>query len=252
MGFTKLDDAFASSSIFSLGLSVVGFWAYLMSQADSRGVVTATVPDMAARCRVTPEQVEEFLDLLQQPDRWSRTPDNEGRRIAVTREPEWAVILLNHGKYRERDHTAAERQRRHRLSRRDTRDVTPEPVTSRKQKTEAEAEAEAENGRTEVPAPPPPDPRPEHERVRGSNFREASDLEVKILRAVRQISERTERPAWEVCRQVTAYKRKDGTMSAGVEDPSRLGSILARQKALEDATWWLEELEKGATDGKAG
>jgi hypothetical protein len=29
-----------------------------------------------------------------------------------------------------------------------------------------------------------------------------------------------------------------------VEDPARLGSILARQKALEDAEWWISELDK--------
>ena len=94
------------------------------------------------------------------------------------------------------------------------------------------------------------DPRPEHERIRGSNFREASDLDVKILQAVRRISERTGTPAWEACRKVTSYKRPDGSMTKGVEDPARLGSILARQKALEDAEWWLAELDKEAAGGK--
>lgn len=234
MGFTKLDDAFASSSIFSLGLSVVGFWAYLMSQADSRGVVRATVPDMAARCRVTPEQVEEFLSLLQQPDRWSRTPDNEGRRIAVVREPEWAVILLNHGKYRERDHTATERQRRHRLSRRDTRDVTPETVTSRKQKTEAEAETERR--KEQPPALPPAD---RAERA----IRQSTDaLRTRLYALVSEMVEADpkQRDPTELMRLVTAYEKQDGSRVRGVVNAALL-SHERLERSIADAEAQLEE-----------
>lgn len=158
MGFTKLDDAFASSSIFSLGLPVVGFWAYLLSQANAEGIVTATVPDMAARCRVTPEQIEEFLELLQKPDRWSRTPDNEGRRIAVTHDPEWAVILLNHGKYRwardpeRRREQVREAVRRHR----EGKPCKPGVITGNHGKPKQKTEAEAEERTNVLPEAPPP------------------------------------------------------------------------------------------------
>ena len=246
MGFTKLDDAFASSSIFSLGLDVVGFWAYLMSQADSRGRVTATVPDMAARCRVTPERVEEFLSMLQQPDRWSRTPDNEGRRVEVVREPEWAVILLNHGKYRERDHSAAERQRRHRASRtsrRDSRDVTPEAVTSRKQKTEAEAETE---GRKESHSYIPPTQRAEqavNDTVRSLHLR----LGELICKLSEHPNSRRMVPDWS--RAVTSYDRQDGTKVRGVPDWRTIYSIDRLERSIADAEWHLAELEKGGGDG---
>ena len=87
------------------------------------------------------------------------------------------------------------------------------------------------------------DPRSPEDRVRGSNFREAAELDSKILRAVRRLSELSGEPAWKWCRRVTSYKRPDGTMSAGVEDPGRLGSVLAREKALTDAEVWLAKLE---------
>lgn len=93
------------------------------------------------------------------------------------------------------------------------------------------------------------DDRTEAERVRGSNFRAAADLDIQILRAVHEISERTGQSAWKVVREVTSYKRRDGTMSAGVEDPSRLGSILAREKALEDALAWIAHLDGEAKSG---
>ncbi len=87
--------------------------------------------------------------------------------------------------------------------------------------------------------------RAEAERIRGSNFRAAADLDVKILRACRAISEKTGEEMWKVIRRVTSYRRRDGSQSAGVEDPSRLGSVLAREKALEDAQAWIEHLDAG-------
>ncbi len=117
------------------------------------------------------------------------------------------------------------------------------PPLSETESPPAPAPAPAPYASTEVRTAPA-DQRPPEAQIRGSNFREAVDLETKILRAVREISELTGEPAWQVCRRVTSYKRKDGTMTTGVEDPARLGSILARQKALEDAEWMLSELKK--------
>lgn len=85
------------------------------------------------------------------------------------------------------------------------------------------------------------DPRPPEAQVRGSNFRAAADLDVKILRGLRELEDLTGEPAWKLCRKVTSYKRPSGEMTAGVEDPSRLKSVLAREKALADLEWWLEK-----------
>lgn len=239
-GFVKLDSNILDSSIWAESAETRIVWLTMLAMADSEGMVRATAPGIARSARVSIEAVRLALATFEAPDEDSRTLAHDGRRIERV---DGGYILLNYLKYRDKDYTAAERMRRYRERQRE-RSVTP-PLRS---VTQAEAEAEAKNGRTEAPA----DQRPPEAQVRGSNFREASDLEIKILRAIRQIAERTGRPAWEVCRKVTSYKRRDGEMSAGVEDPARLGSILARQKALEDAEWWLAELDKGATDGKAG
>lgn len=111
MPFTKLDSEFASSSLFAHGLEVVGFFAYLLSCADAEGKIAAAVPDMAARCRVPETRVLELLAILEKPDPWSRTPDNEGRRIRIDREPRWSVVLLNYEAVRQGD-SSAERVRR--------------------------------------------------------------------------------------------------------------------------------------------
>jgi len=242
MPFTKLNANFASSSIFKLGLDVVGFWAYLLSVADGKGQVTATVPDMAVRCRVDEERVLAMLALLEGPDKWSRTPDNSGQRLRVEREPEWCVHLLNYAKYRAQDNTQAERARKYRdrqaASRRDGVTVCDASASVLRTDVVSESVVSVEGG---VGG----DPRSPEDQVRGSNFRAAAELDIQILRACREIAGKTGEPAWKVMRRVTSYRKPDGEMSAGVEDPSRLGSVLARQKALEDARAWVAHLDAG-------
>ena len=252
-GFTKLFSGLVHSTVWREEMHVKVVWITMLALADRKGHVLASMPGLADASRVSLEQCEDALKRLASPDKHSRTKEHEGRRIKDV-DGGWA--LLNYTKYREmRDDENRRQQIREAQAR--FRERHPEVIKVSRGKppssqAEAEAEAEAENGRTEPPATSPADPRPEHERIRGSNFREASDLEVKILRVVKKISDQTGKPAWEVCRQVTSYKRKDGAMTAGVEDPARLGSILARQKALEDAEWWLAKLDKERADGATG
>lgn len=109
----------------------------MLAMAERDGYVGASVGGLAARSGVTIEQCREALDLFLAPDLDSRTPDNEGRRIAVA-ERGW--LILNYGKFRDqRDMLAkreqdAERQRRHRAKAQPSRnvtDVTPGHTRSR-------------------------------------------------------------------------------------------------------------------------
>jgi len=84
-----------------------------------------------------PEDIQHGLDALEklgEPEQSSRTPDFDGRRLVRV---DGGYIVLNFGKYRERDYTAAKRQRRYReRHKNDSNAVTPlhNAVTSRKQK----------------------------------------------------------------------------------------------------------------------
>lgn len=102
------------------------------------------------------EDMEAGMDALEklgEPEESSRTPDFDGRRLVRVN---GGYIVLNYGKYRERDYTAAERQKRYR-ERKKSNAVTSASnavtsrqsnVTSRKQKqsTEAEKKKEGANG----------------------------------------------------------------------------------------------------------
>ncbi len=89
------------------------------------------------------------LEKLGEPEQSSRTPDFDGRRLVRV---DGGYVILNYGKYRERDYTAAERQQRYRdkhkanetpKRKRNAVTSTSNGVTSRNI-THAEAEAEAD------------------------------------------------------------------------------------------------------------
>jgi hypothetical protein len=79
------------------------------------------------------------LERLCGPEEASRSPEFEGRRLARVN---GGYIVLNFIRYRDKDHTAATRQRRFRDRKRNTVTSLRHPVTSRNI-TQAEAEAEA-------------------------------------------------------------------------------------------------------------
>ena len=88
------------------------------------------------------------LERLGSPDQESRTPDYDGRRMVRV---DGGYLILNYQKYRDKDHTAAERQRRYRERQKTLRcnvvDVT-------RNITQAEAEVEADINKTPMSGKP--------------------------------------------------------------------------------------------------
>ncbi len=149
MGYTKLDANLVTSSIWSEDDKTLRVWVYLMARAGANGSVLDTIPAIARACGYDNATVDAILKKLAAPDEYSRTPDMEGRRICITTVPEFSINLVNHSKYRHKDHTHAARQKKYRDGKRDARDaslpsrVTPSD-TSIRQKTKAEVSTETE------------------------------------------------------------------------------------------------------------
>lgn len=114
MGFTKLDCNIVTSSVWAEDHETLRVWIYLLALADAAGRVRVTIPALAMQCGVTIERARAILDRFASPDPASRSPKNEGRRIRIDRNPEFAIVLLNHHDYRKKDYTHAARQRRYR------------------------------------------------------------------------------------------------------------------------------------------
>ena len=101
----------------------------MLAMSDRKGRVWASIPGLANRARVSLEDTEVALNTLSSPDKYSRTPDHEGRRI----EPiDGGWVLLNHEKYRSiRDEeTTREVARNHMRRKRANVDVKGEQLTT--------------------------------------------------------------------------------------------------------------------------
>lgn len=164
IGYTKLFSSIVTSTIWVESDRTRIVWITMLAMADRNGEIQASIPGLARLAGVPIPDCEEALAKFIAPDRYSRTPDDEGRRIEKI-EGGWA--LLNHAKYREmasRDDSKAantERQRRHREKEKRNGIVTPcnatvtpsnVKVTHPLHIAEAEAEAEARNTHT-APVP---------------------------------------------------------------------------------------------------
>jgi hypothetical protein len=114
VAYTKLDENLVTSSVWSEDDKTLRVWVYLMARAGANGAVLDTVPAIARACNYDLATVDGILAKLAGPDPYSRTREHEGRRIAILHDPEFAIYLLNHGKYRGKDHTSAHRQRDYR------------------------------------------------------------------------------------------------------------------------------------------
>jgi hypothetical protein len=143
MAFVKLDCNLITSTVWTENSDTRVVWIYLLVSADSNGVVRVTVPGIAIQCGLSVDVVRAALERFASPDPDSRTSKNEGRRIRIEREPQFEIHLLNYGRYRAKDHTAAARKRRQRereKRERVTRDSRDSHAASQRV-TQAEAEA---------------------------------------------------------------------------------------------------------------
>jgi hypothetical protein len=96
-GYTKLFNSILASTIWRSDDKTRLVWITMLAMADKHGAVEGSVPGLADFAHVSLEDCEGALLKLQEPDRWSRTQEHEGRRIEVI-DGGWRI--LNHAKYR--------------------------------------------------------------------------------------------------------------------------------------------------------
>ena len=73
-------------------------WITLLAMKDRDGVVHGSVPGLAHLAGVSVEECERALEKFKSPDKWSRSQENEGRRI---KDVDGGWVVLNHVKYRD-------------------------------------------------------------------------------------------------------------------------------------------------------
>lgn len=96
-GWTKLDHNIIHSTVWKTPPHIKHTWTTMLILADKNGYVGASIPGLADQTGFSLEQTEEALEFFQRPDKYSRTKDNEGRRIT---EMDGGWKILNFEKYR--------------------------------------------------------------------------------------------------------------------------------------------------------
>ena len=97
-GYTKLFSSIVTSSIWTEDDRTRIVWITMLALSDQHGEVQASIPGLARIAAVSVEDCEAAIAKFLAPDPYSRTKDDDGRRIE-TIEGGWS--LLNHAKYRE-------------------------------------------------------------------------------------------------------------------------------------------------------
>ena len=154
--YTKLFGSIISSTIWTEDDQTRILWITLLAMADKNGEIQGSIPGLARIAGINIEDAKKAFHKFLSPDPYSRTKDDEGRRLEEV-EGGWA--LINHAKYRKmaskEDSKAknAERQRRYREKQKRNASVTDSNASVTPSRDIAEAEAEAD------PLLPPKSPR---------------------------------------------------------------------------------------------
>ena len=156
MSYTKLFSSIVTSTIWTEDATTCKVWVTMLAIADKHGEVHASIPGLAQIAGLPVDLTEQAIEKFLSPDKYSRTPDDEGRRIEKI---EGGWLLLNHAKYRamaskdeekaasaKRQAAFKERKRRNAWVTASNGQVTVgnDSVTANKDIAEAEAEAESE------------------------------------------------------------------------------------------------------------
>jgi hypothetical protein len=242
VGFTKLDEDFFDSSLVAEGPIPTAVFVLLLAKAKPDGIARVAATVVGGRLGLTDEQTREAFDVLQGPDPHSRSLEHEGRRI---KRVDGGWLVLNYKKRREMGLREAVREydRERKRAKPVPEDSGAFPESSASASPSASVVLEGGAGGEGLRIPPD---------VRGEKILRDSRVARERLfyaRITRLAELQPDKDPTEIAREVTSYTGKDGKAVTGIVRPERL-SDERLEKSLEDAQWWIEELEKkrGAAD----
>jgi hypothetical protein len=105
-GWTKLFSDILTSSVWTEPSHVRLVWITILALCDADGLVRASVPGLASVARVEIGECENALRIFENPDKYSRSTDFDGRRLERM-EGGWRVLNFK----RFRDEMSAEQQK---------------------------------------------------------------------------------------------------------------------------------------------
>jgi len=97
MGFTKLDSNLIQSSIMMESPEVFKIWITLLAACEEDGVAKVSPVFLSSVCRLHIDDVQKALKKLMEPDQYSRSTEDKGKRI---RRVNGGFFIVNYQKYR--------------------------------------------------------------------------------------------------------------------------------------------------------
>ena len=155
MSYVKLHQELFESTIWQESTVIRLAWITILLMANKDGEVTTSIPGLANRIGCSIPEAEEAIHKFLSPDKYSRTQQDEGRRLEII---EGGWVVLNHGKYRNKgSRSDAKEQNRIRQQRyrdkqqRNGESVTNNaPVTDHMYIADADADTDTEIGSERV------------------------------------------------------------------------------------------------------
>lgn len=81
MGYTKLFSSILASSVWQESLPTKIVWITMLALKNERHEVEASLPGLAKFAGVTIKECEEAVNKFEAPDKYSRNPEHDGRKI---------------------------------------------------------------------------------------------------------------------------------------------------------------------------
>ena len=98
MGFTKLDERILQSSIMAENAEIFKVWIAFLAAADFEGIARVSAVYIASCCHLSIETVDMAIEKLSSPDKYSRSLNDEGKRLERI---DGGYKLINYLKYRQ-------------------------------------------------------------------------------------------------------------------------------------------------------
>jgi len=114
MGFTKLDEGILQSSIIGENSDYFKVWIALLASCKEDGIARLSPVFLSSVCRLDIKIVMDALDKFMSPDPFSRSKEEDGRRL---KEVDGGYLLVNYLKYRERTYSGSKEAIRKRKQR---------------------------------------------------------------------------------------------------------------------------------------
>lgn len=260
MTYVKLDTGILLSSIWSEPSDVRVVWITLLAMADQNGMVAASATGVAKMAGLPLGVVTEALELFQSPDPNSRTPDDDGRRLARV---DGGYVLLNHAKYREAQDKDARREQVREAVRRHREKSCNQPVISGNQSnplrsdqinsTQTQRQTDGSAAQAAVVALTQQAGRQAGERKAPANpLVDRRAFEAEFLALVRELARVTDRDPVEVAREASSYEgaRTSPLNPASMTDDRLANSVLDLRANLQAAKAKAERQARGIREAR--